>query len=528
MKATGEDVAPRAFEAEGETAVAGEGLGLQQGGIARAARFRKRTLTISVEGAVLRAVAFSGRSVLAWARLDLDDADVGALPTEFGPFVRGRARHVIDLPFYASLVRFLERPAVRRHYLDQVVRMEVGATIPFAEGEVDLRWKRVGRGRTSEVMAWVVPRWETDAYVDLVRVVDACPAAAYPKAAALALAAGLADGIVAHLAEGGVELVLVLDGVPRRVHRAELPPAPEDAGEYAGALAQAVDELCAWSGPPREDGDPQTLPIVLTGDVPTDAARAEALSEALGERLRALELPVEYPAGFPAVEYATNVGLALADWGRRQAPWRRTRARQAVVDLLPERHRRRRVPVRVLAVAALFVALTAGAVATTAVANDVVAWAHTLETRVATLQRLVRVDTIAAARENGLRMQLAIVEEQTEALELQERTSRESVALLLERFRLLTDESPGPAVSVSGVSLAGGKVRLAGHAPTYQDVIRFADSVRAAGLFTDIQTTDAAGEAAAVPADSLDASAAGVAFNMIGTYGLDADQKPVD
>ena len=125
-------------------------------------------------------------------------------------------------------------------------------------------------------------------------------------------------------------------------------------------------------------------------------------------------------------------------------------------------------------------------------------------------------------------MQLSIIDEQTEALELQERTNRESVALLLEQFRLLTDESPSLAVSVSSVSLVGGRVRLAGHAPTYQDVIRFADSLRAAGLFTDIQTTDAAGEAAAVPVDSLDASADGIAFNMIAFYALDADQKPTD
>ena len=59
-------------EAEPPTAPIGEPDGREiQGG--RFQRLRRRTLTVSVEGALLRVVGFSGGRVVAWATIDLDD-----------------------------------------------------------------------------------------------------------------------------------------------------------------------------------------------------------------------------------------------------------------------------------------------------------------------------------------------------------------------------------------------------------------------------------------------------------------------
>ena len=505
-------------EAEPQPTARYERRGWDEQPTGRRERFRARTLAVSVEGPLLRAVAFSGRRIVAWATLDLDDPDGAALPPELAEFTRGGSRQLIDLPFYASLVRYLDKPTAGRRYLDQVVAMEVGNTIPFAEDEVDLRWKMIQDGRGPEVMAWAVPRWEVDAYVQLVGVTGVRPSAAYAKPLALAAAVGRSNVAIAHLTRTEAELVLVRDQVPRRVHRVELPRAPEDAIAYAGALAQAVDELCAASDASQGPSGHATMPVVLTGDVPPGDTHAEALAEAFGDRLDGPSLSFDHPSGFPPMEYAANVGLALADWDRPVVPWRRSPTQQLVIDLLPERHRRRRVPWRALALAALYGALAAGAVAATALVNDIERSVEAMELGLAGVHRQVRIDNVAAARESSLRLKLDAIGGQVDALEAQARANRDEMAQLLERLRLLTTGAAGPAVTVSDVTLAGGEVRLSGTAPTYEAVVAFADAVRARGLFTGLRTTDASGTSAGAAGGS-------VGFNMIGAYPEADDER---
>ena len=482
-------------------------------------RLRRRTLTVGVEGSLLRAVAFSGRRVAAWAAIDLDDPQGASLPPELAAFTRGRARQVTDLPFYASLVRYLQKPVARRRYMGQVVAVEVGNTIPFAPEEIDLRWRLIQDGRGPEVMAWAVPRWEIDSYVQLVGLVGVRPSASYAKALALSAAVGRSNAVIAHLTSSEAELVLVRDQVPRRVHRVELPPALEDATAYAGALAQAIEELSAADGPDAEGDGATAPPVVLTGCVPTDPAQAAALAEAFGDRLRGPVASADFPPGFPALEYAANVGLMLADLDRPRLPWRQSPAQQVVMDLLPRRHHRLRVPTRAIGIAMLYAALAAGALAATSFVRGVESWADTMEGRLAAIHRQVRIDNVAAARANSMRMKLDSLAAQVQSLEDAQGANQGTVSLLVDRARLLTGER---SVAVSDVSLAGGEVRVSGSAPSYRSVVAFADALRAGGLFDELRTTDAAGTSSA--ADELTGQGAGgVAFNMTGSYPMGAE-----
>ena len=499
-------------EAEQPTAPVGERpVGERPAG--RLQRLRRRTLTVSVEGALLRAVGFSGSRVVAWAAIDLDDPAGASLPPALAAFTRGRSRRLTDLPFYASLVRYLEKPAARRRFLDRVVELEVGNTIPFALEEVDLRWKVVKDGRGPEVMAWAVPRWEVDAYIRLVGLVGVRPSASYAKALALSAAVGRSNAAIAHLTSSEAELVLVRDGVPRQVHRVELPPA--DATAYAGALAQAIEELCASSG---QDA-PYEPTVVLTGQVPADAGHVQALADTFGERLRGPIPSIEAPDGFPALEYATNVGLMLADRDRPRLPWRASPAQQVIMDLLPPRHRRLQLPARAIGIALLFGALGAGAVAATSFVQQAESWADRQEASLAGIVRNVRIDNVAAARDKNIRLKLDGLAAQVQALDDEVRTSREGVALVVERARALTGE---PAVEVSDVSLAGGEVRVSGSAPSYRAVVAFADGLRATGLFEQLRTTSAAGTSREA-GEAAGSGAGGIAFSMIGSYSSGAD-----
>ena len=493
-------------------------------------RLRRRTLTVSVEGAVLRAVAFSGSRIVAWATVDLDDPEGASLPPELAALTRGRTRQLTDLPFYASLVRYLEKPAASRRYLDQVVAVEVGNTIPFAPEEIDLRWKMIQDGRGPEVMAWAVPRWEIDAYIKLVGLMGVRPSASYAKALALSSAVGRSHAAIAHLTGSEAELVLVRDGVPRRVHRVELPPTPEaapeaalnDAAAYAGALAQAIEELCSADAAHSSDAtgaEGAAPPVLRTGQVPAGGALTEALADAFGDRLHGPIQTLDYPDGFPALEYAANVGLMLADRSRPRVPWRASPAQQAVIDLLPRRHHALRVPTRAIGVALLYGALAAGAFAATSFVAGVESWANDLESRLASIHRQVRLDNVALARENGVRQELDLLAAQVQALDDETVANRDAVALLVDRARALTG---GPLVAISDVSLAAGDVRLSGSAPTYASVVAFANGLRAGGLFDEMRTTDAAGTSR--EDGEPGAGGGGIAFNMTGSYGAEPDE----
>ena len=259
--------------------------------------------------------------------------------------------------------------------------------------------------------------------------------------------------------------------------------------------------------------------MVLTGQVPAGGALTEALADAFGERLHGPIQTLDYPDGFPALEYAANVGLMLADRSRPRVPWRASPAQQVVIDLLPRRHHALRVPTRAIGVALLYAALAAGAFAATSFVAGVESWANDLESRLASIHRQVRLDNVALARENGVRQELDLLAAQVQALDDETVANRDAVALLVDRARALTG---GPLVAISDVSLAAGDVRLSGSAPTYASVVAFANGLRAGGLFDEMRTTDAAGTSR--EDGEPGAGGGGIAFNMTGSYGAEPDE----
>ncbi|MEX2431238.1 MAG: hypothetical protein WD645_04890, partial [Dehalococcoidia bacterium] len=231
----------------------------------------RQTVSVSLENSSLRIVVFTGPQVTHWATVDLNRGEDLDIPADIGEFLSGDGRHLCDLPFYAPLVRYFERPPVGRRFLKEVMATEIANALPFELDEVDLQWKSFQDGQGPEVVAAAVPHETLDEHITLLQAVGIRPSAAYAKASALALAAGHADAIVAHLTEGEGDLVLVRGGVPRAVHRIELPNAFRHE-EYADLLVQAVREIGESDATLAPDGPtPQAAetPVVFTGLVPS-------------------------------------------------------------------------------------------------------------------------------------------------------------------------------------------------------------------------------------------------------------------
>jgi Tfp pilus assembly PilM family ATPase len=166
-------------------------------------------------------VVFKGKAVVAWNSMPQAEAASPAehndtLPSDeksnasrlqdvlsgLGIQSRGRlwgllnkmgirqGRVVMDLSLYTTLMRRLRIPKVRGRYLQPVVTSEVLDSIPFDEDEVDLTWTLERNDEEQSVFAIALPKQRVDSQVSLVKEAGLIPAAAYSKAAALALASG--------------------------------------------------------------------------------------------------------------------------------------------------------------------------------------------------------------------------------------------------------------------------------------------------------------------------------------------------
>lgn len=193
-----------------------------------------------------------------------------------------------------------------------------------------------GGGDVKEASVIAVPKDRMDELAGIVRGARLAPSAVYPKAAALAAAVALPDVFILHLTGAQTAVILVRGGVPRIVHRLEL---PRDTAEQAEAIAMGVGQVAGYHRSHRPDDDVADLPVVVTGEVRQAKDLMGRLATALDRTVLPFEPDLECPEGFDPAEYAANIGLFVASRSKGSAQ------EVAAQNVLPERHAPRGVPV---------------------------------------------------------------------------------------------------------------------------------------------------------------------------------------
>jgi hypothetical protein len=236
-------------------------------------------VTVSLEKDVVRVVTFKGKRVTGWKTTDisqrqqapepedgtaveypsvsplqstLDDLGIkygGRLWKTLDKMGFRRGRVVMDLSLYTTLMRHLQIPKVRLRYLEPVVVSEVLESLPFGKDEVDISWQLHKEEEGQWVYAIALPKQRVDSQVKLVKDSGLIPAAAYSKASALALAAGITDGILVHLEASETALVLVNGGEPKVVHQLELGSGGPSPDEHASTLIRAIEQVAGYYQP---------------------------------------------------------------------------------------------------------------------------------------------------------------------------------------------------------------------------------------------------------------------------------------
>lgn len=470
---------------------------------------RRRTFTVSVENGVVRVVVVEGREVVGWGIADPQEID----PDDDSPpeqrDVRDSARTqalldelrlgtgvrlVTELPLYVPLMRQLSLPNIGRRYLESVVMSEAVRSIPFSESEVDIKWRLVQSKPEQKVVAIAVQKTVIDDHVATLQDAGVRPpSATYSQAAALALAAGVPDAIVLHQGPTQSALVLVRDGTPQAVHQVPKSEDSQDSEALAEVLARAVQQIIGFDQSLVEGAGAPRLPLVVTGNVDNDSPLIAELEQMLRREVRPMSPNLEWPEDFRASEYSTNLGLALLDRARPR-PWRPDlRMGGASLSLVSARHLPRPLPLKPIGV---FVVLALFAISAFNMAPRVDA--RTTEAADASdllerKERQERIYRISLKRAETLGSDARAIRRETLSFEDRLAELQDEMDVLGEwfnRIETITLISRPPNVSVSGLTPKADKFTLTGTAASLEDAIRYADNIRASGLFTDVNVRE--------------------------------------
>ena len=483
-----------------------------------------RTITLSVEKDVIRVVVFKGKEItswgtapLSWTTGELEAANhpepekekpplhglLDELGIRTGGRLRGlldqagvrRGRVVMDFSLYTTLMRHLQVPKVNGRYLNPMIVSEVLDAIPFDKKEVDISWRLV-KGQTEQsVFAVTLPKDRVDSQVQLVRDSGLFPAAAYSKANVLALASGIPNAIVVHLEQTQTAIVLVSNGDPEVVHQlhfAESSSGPEEQGE---AIARAVDQVAGY----HQSFDPRVrsaqLTVILTGEHSAESNPVvKNLRRSLTWEVRAFTPSIECPEGFPIEEYATNVGLLLADRLQPQQQNDDPKQKAPALDLLPKRHRPTPLPTLQ---AAVFVTLFLLALHP----FDLADWIQEQELQkqvvsreLRDLQRQEKKHNVVLVDHQQSQSGYESAREQTMELQNRVAESSGSVETLLTRLDIITDRAKPDNVSLIAVAPSGDDLSIMGAAQSYAEALRYAANLRSYDLFEGARMVQLQGE----------------------------------
>ena len=451
--------------------------------------FKGRRVTISLETDATRVVLSKGREIIAWGSVQVEKpAPVGDEPGEkpaerlkalLADLGAGRGRVITDLPLNAALTRHMQLPKMRGRYIEQVVLSELEETTPFALDEMDLTWQARNNGTDHDILAVATSRETVDSHVRAMAEASVRARAVFSKATALAHAAGVSDAIVANIGASKAEVVLISGWVPQAVYEEQhVGDVGSTDKEKAEHIVRAVEEVASYAQSLDTTDSAHDLPVLLTGEMPDDGPLAREIRQALHREIITMAPPLVYPEHFPPGEYATNVGLILAE-----EVWRRTRGKTTpyeapALNLLPERHLPKRLPAKQAAVFTGMLLLGAVAFQVSDRVDAVSAEQATLSDRLSQLNRQERARRLSSGTAQATESQIRAAAGLTASLESHLSNFNDELDAKIERLDVLTRTAMPPGVSVSSFGRGGDGYSFGGSAPTVEAAIQYMKNLR--------------------------------------------------
>lgn len=475
-------------------------------------------MTLSLEDGHARLLVLKGRRVIAWraGQIAQRPEETAADPANatgagkraekpgYNPLetllegLPARSRRVVaDLPLHVPLLRHVPIPDVKRRYIKNIVNNEVLDSVPFAADEMDIRWRIEPGDDVTEASVIAVPRDRMDEQAGIVRDSRLVQSAVYPKAAALAAAVARPDVFILHMTQGQTAVILVRGGVPRIVHRLEL---PQETTAQAEVIAMGVEQVAGYHRSQRPDDDVAGLPVVVTGELEPVQDLVGLLATTLDRPLLPFEPDLEYPEGFDPAGYAANIGLFLASRSRGSGKV------IAAQNVLPERYLPWRFPVAATAVFAGLLALGYLAFTVTGLVSGVAGELDPLNARVELMESQAREYRLTAAKHRVFERGIADIDLEITDLEANQLLLEKEMDTLLARINDITGNAGPSDVALVWVGPRPDGFSVSGKAETYSDVLGYAASMRSSPNFEDamvVQVSDPSGSQVAFTVEMI-------------------------
>jgi len=410
-----------------------------------------------------------------------------------------RSRVLMDLSLYTTLMRNIQIPRVRGHYLEPVVLAEVLDSLPFGKDEVDIFWRAQKDSETHSIFAVALPKKRLDSQVNAAKEAGLHPAAAYSKAVALALASGVPNGVVVHLEADETALVLVQSGEAKTVHQLEFGQAESSAEARATSVSRAIEQVASYYQPDNPNEKNQPIPVILTGQCEEGNPVAQLLRSRLQREVLSMEPSLRYSEDFPPAEYAINLGLYLADRVGNTHSQTSESAKSSTLNLLPKRHLPQPVPALQTAVFLILALLMIQLYNVLDRVDVEIAEKEVLTQELRTLQDLERETDLVLTEYEVSRTSNEVTQERIDELESQIDTLDQDLSSLLAQLRVITGPALPPGVDLTAVSPLGEDFTIIGSARSHAQTLQYIINLRDSELFRDARVVSVAGQRGADP-----------------------------
>lgn len=282
-------------------------------------------VTLSISATSIRLLSVKGRRVKKWASqplaaglvkdgLILQPEAVGAaIDALFKVTGVPRKRVVTSVTGLSFTYRILNLPRMRSALVEEAILRALRKEIPLPLEELYLSWQAISRKR-GEVDYFVlgVSRNLVDAVSQTLAEAKIKPYMMDLKPLALARAARRRDALIVALEPDCFDVVLVANGIPTVLRTI----APKGEGAtLQDNIRQLTTELSRtvkfYNSSHAENPLSPTTPLLLTGELSTDAATNKLIQKEVGYPVEALVPQLEFLSGFRVDSYTTNIGLAL-------------------------------------------------------------------------------------------------------------------------------------------------------------------------------------------------------------------------
>jgi Tfp pilus assembly PilM family ATPase/Tfp pilus assembly protein PilN len=280
---------------------------------------------LNIGSASLKIIAVKGRQVKRWGSLPLEaglvrdglvlqpEAVGATIDALFKDSKIPKENVITSLTGLSFTSRFLTMPRLKPALLEEAIRRAARKEIPLPLDELYLSWQPVGSQRDETTFFVVgVPRNLIDTLVQTLAAARLEPYLMDLRPLALARAANRVQAIIASLEPDCFDIVLVADGVPAIMHT--ISPRGEGA-TLEDNIRRLADEISRTTGfyqnTHPESRLSQETPLLLTGELATEAATIGIVQTEIEYPVAVLVPPLEFPSDFPVALYAANAGLAL-------------------------------------------------------------------------------------------------------------------------------------------------------------------------------------------------------------------------